>query len=252
MIPQKTAVWKKIFASFFRFGFSLRYSVQINDSEILKDKRVKIFLPNHQSLLEPIILQSYIIRFHEISPAVSAKYFENTFFRIMMKIVDSIPVSDLDCGSRDLDVLNNVKSELLNRLLSGKNALLYPSGQLTSQGYEKIFNKQAAFNIVSELPEEIMIVGVRVSGFWGSMWSKAKTGKTPDFLSALIKGILIIIANFLFFTPRRKVKFELIDITNIAKQKSKTDRKTFNSYLESFYNQHGAELFTKIKYFFYY
>lgn len=251
MRPKKTAFWKKILAAILRFGFSLRYKVELKGFEILKENRVKIFLPNHQALIEPIILQAHIIKYNEIVPAVSAKYFENIFFRYFMKIVDSIPVSDLDRGVRDINVLNKVKSALLNGLLSGKNALLYPSGQLASQGFEKLFNKQGAYNIVSELPEEIMVVGVRVSGFWGSMWSKAKTGKTPDFMKSLLLGILIIISNFFFFTPRRKVCFEFVDITNLAKENSKLERKLFNSFLESFYNSNGIEKLIRVKYFFY-
>lgn len=251
MIPKKTAFWKKNLAAILRFGFSLRYSVQIKGHEILDDKRVKVFLPNHQALIEPIILQSYIIRRNEIVPAVSAKYFENPFFRYMMKIVNSVPVSDLDIGVRDIDVLKKVKSALLNQILNGKNVLLYPSGQLATQGYEKLFNKQGAYNIISELPEDIMIVGVRISGFWGSMWSKAQTGKTPDFLWSLIKGTLIILSNLIFFTPRRKVCFEFVDITDLSKEKCKLERKIFNAFLESFYNNNGIEKLTRVKYFFY-
>lgn len=250
MIPKKTAFWKKFLAMIFRIGFSLRYDVQLKGHELLRENRVKLFLPNHQALIEPIILQSHIIRYHEIVPAVSAKYFENPFFRLVMKIVNSVPVSDLDRGNRDIDVLNKVKSALLNSILSGKNALLYPSGQLASQGFEKIFNKQGAFNIVSELPDEVMIVGVRVSGFWGSMWSKAESGKTPDFLKCLIKGFLIVLSNLIIFTPRRKVCFEFFDITTVAKQQSKIDRKSFNLFLESLYNHCGTEVLTRIKYFF--
>lgn len=251
MNPKKTAIWKKILAVFFRLGFSLRYDVKLKGEELLKENRVKLFLPNHQALIEPIILQSYIIKYHEIVPAVSAKYFENPFFRLIMKIVNSVPVSDMESGNRDVEVLNKVKSALLNSILSGKNALLYPSGQLASQGYEKIYNKQGAFNLVSELPENILIVGVRIRGFWGSMWSKAKTGKTPDFLLSLIKAILIILSNLIFFTPRREVSFEFFDVTNAAKQHSKIDRKSFNMFLESLYNQDGAEAVKCQKYFFY-
>ncbi|OFX57148.1 MAG: hypothetical protein A2046_10495 [Bacteroidetes bacterium GWA2_30_7] len=251
MLQKKTAIWKKIIAFIFRVGFSLRYKVTLKGEEILKDKRVKLFLPNHQALIEPLILISHIIKYNEISPAVSAKYFKNSFFRIIMKVANSVPVSDLEHGNRDINVLKKVKSDLLNRLLSGTSALLYPAGQLASQGFEKIFNKQGAYNIVSELPEDILIIGVRVSGFWGSMWSKAHSRNTPDFLEVLLKGLLIILYNMIFFTPRRNVCFEFIDITDIAKQKSKVDRKSFNLYLESFYNQENIEPLTKIKYFFY-
>lgn len=248
---KKPPIIKSILAFIFRFGFSLRYSVKIINKEIISDSRSKIFLPNHQSLIEPIILISEVYRYSEISPAVTAKYFKSSFFKTMMSIVSAIPVNDVESGKRDLNVIKTVQHKFNDFIKDGKNVLLYPSGQLSNDGTEKLYNKQGAYNIVSNLPDDVLIIGVRINGFWGSMWSKYKSGKTPDFMKVLLTGGLIILLNFIFFTPRRIVSFEFVNLTEEIKKMKNTDRKTFNLFLEGFYNKELTSEVNIKKYFFF-
>jgi long-chain-fatty-acid--[acyl-carrier-protein] ligase len=129
--------------------------------------------------------------------------------------------------------------------------VIYPSGQIAGQGYEKIFNKKAAYHIVSTIPENVQIVGVRITGLWGSMFSKAKTGKSPNFAVQLLKGFFYVLANLLFFAPKRSVSIEFEDITSIAKENAIPGQKTFNLFLEEFYNLHGEEAVLFLKHIFY-
>jgi 1-acyl-sn-glycerol-3-phosphate acyltransferase len=67
------------------------------------------------------------------------------------------------------------------------------------------------------------------------MWSKAYEGKSPNFLKVFFKSILTIIANLIFFVPKREVK---IEIENLTKElKNIDDLNEFNKYLEDFYNK---------------
>ena len=140
----------------------------------------------------------------------------------------------------------------MNALKNGESVLIAPSGQIAHAPVELIKNKQSAHALVSNLPDNAKVVGVRVNGLWGSMWSVAWMGKRPKFLPALFKGVFYIIANLVFFLPKREVTFEFVDITETAKLQSQSDRKTFNTYLEEFYNINGAEKVTYIKHFFFF
>jgi long-chain-fatty-acid--[acyl-carrier-protein] ligase len=62
------------------------------------------------------------------------------------------------------------------------------------------------------------IIGVRVDGLWGSMWSRAYTGKTPPFFKLLLKGIGYYFINlfFLFCARRRRFKKGLLNINAIG------------------------------------
>ena len=48
------------------------------------------------------------------------------------------------------------------------------------------------------------------------MWSRAWMGKAPSFIKTFIKAKLYILANFIFFLPRRRVTITFIDITDEA------------------------------------
>jgi hypothetical protein len=95
------------------------------------------------------------------------------------------------------------------------------------------------------------VIGVRISGLWGSMWSKAYTGKSPDFFTQLAKGLFFTLANLIFFLPKRAVLLEFEDLTSIAKSEAQLGKKSFNSFLEDFYNIRGEEPVLFLKHFFY-
>jgi long-chain-fatty-acid--[acyl-carrier-protein] ligase len=164
----------------------------------------------------------------------------------------AVRVSDLETGSRNTLVLKSIIRSVYKGFRRNKNIVIYPSGQIAGQGHEKIFNKKSAYHIVRTIPEGVQIVGVRITGLWGSMFSKAETGKSPDFFVQLLKGSFYILANLLFFLPKRKVRIEFEDLTSIAKEKAIPGQTPFNLFLEDFYNLHGEEpaLFLKhISYF---
>jgi len=162
----------------------------------------------------------------------------------------AVRVSDLSGGSRNVNVLNDITRAVLKGFRRGKKIVLYPGGQLAAQGSEKVFNKKSAHKIVSKSPDDVKVIGVRTTGLWGSMWSKARTGKTPNLLIQLLKGIFFILVNLLFFLPRRTVTIEIEDLTVMAKDKANLGRKTFNSFLEDYYNINGDETPIFLSYFF--
>jgi long-chain-fatty-acid--[acyl-carrier-protein] ligase len=241
----------KILAFKIRLLLRFRYKISIKGSEILQNNSPVLFLPNHQALIDPIILLSHIYRFSTAIPVVSEKYFNMPVVKWYFKRLGAVRVSDLETGSRDTQVLKSITRSVFKGFRRNKNIVIYPSGQIAGQGYEKIFNKKSAYHIVRTIPEGVQIIGVRITGLWGSMWSKAKTGKSPNFFVQLLKGIFYVLANLLFFLPKRIVSIEFEDLTSIAKEKVILGQKPFNSFLEDFYNLHGEESVLFLKHIFY-
>ena len=241
----------KILAFKIRLLLRARYRISIKGSEILQSNSPILFLPNHQALIDPVILLSHIYRYTTVIPVISEKYYDIPVAKWYFKRMGAVRVSDLETGSRNTQVLKSIVRSVYKGFRRNKNIVIYPSGQIAGQGYEKIFNKKAAYHIVNTIPEGIHIVGVRITGLWGSMFSKAKTGKSPDFLVQLLKGFFYILANLLFLMPKRNVSIEFEDLTSIAKEKAVPGQAPFNSFLEEFYNLHGEEPALFVKHIFY-
>lgn len=244
-------LFSKILAFKIRLLLQLRYKVVVSGSGVLQNNTPILFLPNHQALIDPVILLSQIYRFTTATPVISEKYYDIPIAKWYFQRMDAVRVSDLETGNRDTNVLKSITRSVFDGFERNTNIVIYPSGQIAGQGIEKIFNKKAAYHIVKDIPENVQVVGVRIHGLWGSMFSKAKTGKSPDFLFQLLKGILYIFANLIFFAPKRTIRIEFVDITSSAREKAILEQKPFNEFLEDFYNQKGEEPALFLKHFFY-
>lgn len=249
---QKINFTIKICWYFYRFILSRRYNVIITGGDLLKSTSGKLILPNHQSHIDPQIMAVETFRYGALVPVVAQRFFKIPVIRYFLKHWGAVSVSDFKSGNRDVNILENMSTQVNKALKQGKNIIIYPSGQLTDQGIEKINNKQGAFALVNTLPENVQVLGVRINGLWGSVWSKAWEGKQPHFLSTYLKAIFLLSANFILFSPKRTVTLEFVDITAEAIQHSKTDRKKFNTFLEEFYNKNGAEEVSYVKHYFYF
>lgn len=244
-------LFSKILAFIIRLLLRIRYTIKVNGVEILQKNSPILFLPNHQALIDPVILLSQIYRFSTATPVISEKYFDLPLAKWYFKRMGAVRVSDLETGNRDTQVLKSITRSVFKGLRRNTNIVIYPSGQIAGQGFEKIFNKKAAYHIVSGIPENVQIVGVRITGLWGSMFSKAKTGKSPNFAVQLLKGFIYALANLFFFSPKRLVSIEFEDITTLAKEKVIPGQKAFNLFLEDFYNQQGEQQALFLKHIFY-
>ena len=244
-------LFSKILAFKLRLLLRLRYRIILKGTEIISADRPVLYLPNHPAMIDPVMLLSQIFRFSSAIPVISEHYYDIPLAKWYFKRMGAVRVSDLEKGSRDTGVLQSITRAVYKGLRRHTNILIYPGGQLAGQGYEKILNKKSACHIVRTMPGDVQIVGVRFTGLWGSMWSKAKTGKSPDFFLQLIKGFFYVLANLVFFVPKRTVNIEFEDITTMAKEAALLGQKPFNTFLEEFYNRHGEEPARYIKHFFY-
>jgi len=249
---KQSSIFMRAMLSFFSFVLTRRYKLNVKGEELLYKSGAKLLLQNHQSHIDPQILGVYVAQRSGLVPVISEKFLGLPVIGSILKSLNAVAVSDLKHGNRDPNVLKNIFSQIMEALKHGKSVLIAPSGQIAQTPLEKIKNKQSAFVLVSNLPKNVKVIGVRVNGLWGSMWSVAWMGKRPNFLTTLLKGIFYIIANLIFFLPKRQVTIEFVDITETALKESQSDRKSFNNYLEEFYNVNGPEKVTYIKHFFYF
>jgi len=247
-----------VLSSFTRFlAFTVRlllrsrYQVSVAGTEKIHHDLPLLYLPNHQALIDPFILLSQIYRFSAAVPVISEKYYDIPVAKSFFRKIGAVRVSDLEKGSRDTKVLQTITRSVYKGFRRKVNVLLYPGGQITAQGYERIINKKSAWHIVKSIPPDVQIIGVRISGLWGSMWSKAVTGKSPDFFVQLLKGFLLVMANLIFFVPKRRVSLEFEDLTERAKERASAGQKEFNVFLEEFYNLKGEEPALFLRHFFF-
>jgi len=238
--------------SVFSFILSRRYTLNVKGINLLLEPGAKLLLQSHQSHIDPQLLGVFVAQRSGLVPVISEKFLRIPIIGSILRSLNAVAVSDLKHGNRDPHVLKKMFSKIMDALKQGKSVLIAPSGQIANGPVELIKNKQSAYALVSNLPDDVKVIGVRVSGLWGSMWSVAWKGKRPSFLFTLLKGIFYLITNLIFFLPKRQVTFEFVDLTEEAKLQAKSDRKTFNTYLEEFYNVNGAEEVTYIKHFFYF
>ncbi len=240
----------KVFFSFIRLILSLRYKVEVKGGNEHSNGKVKLILPNHQAIMDPIILFAHLYKYTTAVPVVLSKYYDMPLAKSVFAAWGAVRVSDLESGSRNTNVLEQIVGSVKKGFELNKNIVLYPSGQIAAQGYEKIVNKQSAYKVVKELSENVDVVAVRISGLWGSRWSRAWIGKSPNFVNTLLKCFVLLMTNLFLFMPRRKVTIELETITDKSREKATEGKSAFNSHLEEVYNINGEEKVSFIKYHF--
>lgn len=232
----------KCIAGCYRWLLSLRYQVTLKGTDLLSESSTAtLFLPNHQAVVDPQILFAYLLKYTCAAPLVTEAYFRIPVVAQVLRLVHAVKVPDLEKSRRGVEVVSRLSEQVVESLRQGNNVLIYPAGQLMSHGYEYIGNKQGTWQVCSQLPPDTRVVGVRIRGLWGSMWSKARTGRTPDFLVTYLKGIFYMFVNGIFFMPRRRVTISFYDITSDVINHVPGGRKELNHYLEEFYNAEGEE-----------
>ncbi len=208
----------------------VRYKIVVQGVEVISRDNNHLFLPNHTSLFDPVIIYSTLYETH-IRPFVDEGYVKMPIVGSLIRSFGAIAVPDLSRSRRGVESVRLLQSLALEALAKGDNILLYPSGQLTHRGTEVIGNKQLAHNIVSHLPDATRVIIVKIDGLWGSRFSRYGRNATPPLISTFIKALPSLLA----MPKRRVVKLQFIDVTEEAKEWSREGRSEFNSHLEELY-----------------
>jgi len=238
----------KLFCRFYYYLLCLRYDITVSGLEHVDPKKNFLIFPNHEALVDPQIVTAILGQKIRVSPVMSETFYRIFGLNFFFKMLGAIPMGDIQRWGDEKDV-EQALADIKIGMHSKKNILIYPSGQLYSQGFEVIKWKKTAFEIVKNAPASTEILTICTSGLWGSMWSKAESGKTPNLLICFFRAWWYILANFIFFLPKRKVTLHIENRTSDLK--NITDMNAFNQNLEDWYNAHGPEEVNYKKHYFY-
>ena len=218
----------------FRFVIGLRYHIEVIGLASINKEEGKgiLFLPNHQALIDPVIVMSTLYPGFQPRPLADADQANMAGNRWIMQQVRPITIPDLNKNGRDgKDRVKEALREVANGLQAGDNILLYPSGRLCHNAKEDLSGNSAVEYVLENVPD-VRTVLIRTTGLWGSSLSRGQ-GSEPSLQKNIGRFLRFFCANFLFFGPRRKVTLELVEDTTLPKMKG---RQQINSALETFYN----------------
>jgi len=241
----------RYFAAIYKILLASRYRVRVEGLDKINKEGPVLILPNHQALVDPQIVFAYTAKRRVSSVLVDQDFYYSFLLNPLFRALGAIPVPDLEKVSLDELDLDYIKSAILDKLNNGSSVIIYPEGRITADGYANMAGRKLGYIISGQAPGNTQILLVRIRGLWGSIWSRAYEGRTPNFTVVLFKSIFYILANFLFFLPKREIVIEIEDASEklraLAKQAGIIE---FNEYLEQFYNT-SPESFKFVPYFFF-
>jgi acyl-CoA synthetase (AMP-forming)/AMP-acid ligase II/acyl carrier protein len=136
---------------------------------------------------------------------------------------------------------------IVEGLKNGEKHILWPAGRVERNGTEILGGTRALADVLREVPEANIVLA-RTRGVWGSSFTYAQTGTTPNLKKNILRCLGWLIANLFFFMPRRTVDItlELVDRAKLPELK----REKLNPWLEEWYNRGGPEKPTFVPYHF--
>ncbi len=227
-----------------RFAFWFRYRIKIINKEVIYDPDIQgkplLVLSNHPSETDPLLLLSLIGKPLNLRPVVVEHFYYYPGAHWIMKMLKGIPVPDFDDGVNDVKVQ---KGEAFHKLAvealkEGGKIMIYPSGTLKRRAAERIGGRSGVHRLVQDV-DDVSILLVRISGLWGSSFSTAQCGRTPDFWTVALHGIWMAFKNLLFFVPKRQITIEFEKAPKDFPYKG--TKMEFSRYLENWYNQYPTE-----------
>lgn len=234
---------------------SLRYRIEVCGWEAIENHVFKkpggiLFLPNHPAEIDPVIVESLLWPLFRPRPLVVEHFYYLKGFRWFMDLVKAIPLPTMDAlaskwrGKR----VDQCMHEIVKGLKEKSHFMIYPSGRLKVSGLEIIGGASFVHRLLQLCPDANVVL-IRTTGLWGSQFSRAITGVSPNFGHILRRCAKLLLKSGLFFMPKRKVRVEF----SLPPQDFPWDttRVNFNKYLEAWYNRYpklGAEPLSLISY----
>jgi long-chain-fatty-acid--[acyl-carrier-protein] ligase len=241
-LKDKIRIWGiQLVSWFLRLCFTLRYKIKVVGLEKILQAQGKkegmLFLPNHPAEIDPVLLMLLLWRKFKPRPMIVEHFYYLKTFHFFMKIVRPLPLPTLDVVTNAWKAkqIEKLMNQIKKGLENGENFIVYPSGKLKLSGAEALGGASFVHTLLKAAPNSTVVL-VRTTGLWGSLFSRALTGKSPDFGKTVIQGFKILLKNGIFFAPRREVKIEFsfapadLPITRT--------RMEFNRFLEQWYNRY--------------
>lgn len=224
-----------------RAVFALRYKVKINGLESLdKDMKKTLVLPNHPAYSDPCLVYTHLWRHLRMRPMISSGIVNNPVLFWLKWLTRPVVVPQMDVQSTDARSRAQAALDLtIEGLRGGTNHLVYPAGRLYKWDHEHLGSVKGLTEILKAVPDA-RIVRVRTKGMWGSSFSYAYTGKKPKLVKMLFGALFSILANLIFFMPRREITIDLEEVDRADLPELRRD--LINPYFENWYNEGGPEV----------
>ncbi len=217
-----------------RLLLALRYRIElrgINDV-IARGTRGVLFLPNHPSLLDPVMLISALHRRFRPRALADRDRIALPVVTKLSRITGAIPMPDPAVyGKEAKAAVAEALQTCVTTLHAGGNLLLYPAGSLARSAREELGGNSAVEHILAQAPEARVVL-VRTRGLWGSMFGWA-SGEAPSLGRGLKRGLGYVLRSLVFFVPKRRVTITFAEPLDLPRDKSRVE---LNRYLESFYD----------------
>ena len=188
-----------------RFLLSLRYRVTIKGKkELASQKKLKpggiLFLANHPAEIDPLILTNYLWSPFKPRPVAIEYLFRQPVVGFLLNFVCALPIPNFDTGSNSYKrkKMEKTYANVLSALERSQNILVYPAGSLKS-GPEEVIGGASGVHTLLQAKPDANIVLIRTTGLWGSSFSRAPTGFTPNLFPAFLNGFKVLLKNFIFF-----------------------------------------------------
>lgn len=218
----------------------LRYRVEVTGLEGLRQLRgPTLVMPNHPGYVDPPLVVSHLQGWLHLRPVVTSGMYRLPVLYPLMRLVDALEVPELAEHSHDARQQTLVMIDtIVAGLERGESFLIYPSGRTQRGEREVLGAARAAAEILARCPRANVVL-VRTRGVWGSRFSFAFKGRRPHLGRLSLQGIGWMLANLLFFAPRRKVTMtvEVADRGTLPE----ANRDALNRHLEEWYNRGGPE-----------
>jgi acyl-CoA synthetase (AMP-forming)/AMP-acid ligase II/1-acyl-sn-glycerol-3-phosphate acyltransferase/acyl carrier protein len=246
-----------LFWQFGHFVLRLRYRVRVEGLEKLRGVAgPTLVLPNHPGYIDPPLVLSHVRISQPVRPVVTAGMYRMPVLYPFMRLVGALEVPDLTEQSRGArDRTRAMIDAVVAGLERGESFLIYPSGRARRGPEEVVGAARSAHEILERFPNATVVL-VRTEGLWGSMFTYARTGTAPGLAPCLLRGVGWILANLVFFAPRRNVTMtvEVLEPVRKTSEVSQTSevfasrgcmagssRDELNRFLEDWYNREGPE-----------
>jgi long-chain-fatty-acid--[acyl-carrier-protein] ligase len=206
-------------------------------SQLRLSNKGALFLPNHVSNLDPVLVLALFWPDFKLRPLAVEYLAQMPGLRRWAKALRTVPIPDFDTS------VNPWKRRRAERALAAVSGgleekerfLFYPTGHLKDEGAERLGGASGLHTLLQKNPT-VDLVLIRITGLWGSRFSRAFTGKTPAPIPELFRSIVVLIQNLFLFAPRRAVTVEVA--VNPPDFPRRGSRPEINAYLENWYNRY--------------
>lgn len=232
-----------------------RYAVTLSGVEALKPDQINLVIPNHPAIVDPLILVPELYgQKINVRPLVDESYFSDRIARHLFALVNSVRVPDFrhvnfrsgvpllgrltTIRRKRMDAYRRAKAlcyTVLATLTEGGSILVYPSGHITTDGRERIQGRSLVYNVISQMPKDVRIIGVRMRGIYGSIWSRVGGRPPAPWLPTFLKAALILWP-LAWFRKKRQVSIYFEDITDECREWATKTKAEFISALENWYD----------------